>query len=651
MSSGHYSSQAQGSSSFSDDDDDLVFQDGYQDQDQDDDDMDVDMSYLHNSSSHSNSNPPHLSNNVTNLSYYATVGAGNHGNTYFNSNSTAHSAMAHNTSNSNRNNSNNNSNTSNTNGVNTGTEPKVRKKPGRKPGPTCPALRKEQNRAAQRAFRDRKERHLHQLENMIKDLKNQHFLVISQYQRDAHHLKALIESLQSENYYLREVVFAFESALSKGNHIGILKDVKHELFRRHHESRTAAAAAAAADAKSTSSAPQSTPSLQADLPATPATPGTPATPTMTSISSSSNSAASVAPTTPGSSARSVSPSVAVKPSLSPSLSSASLASPSPALQEGSSHPITDADDRHEPKRQMVVMDHYSEEGLYSMSGDILYKAPPLFIPDMSSDGKLSAPISPFGPLSVPRPIYRPPGTNLPQHTDYTKHPTVFDELQSSLFPPGTLESLHINMATPQEVVSDESLFAEPMVAEEGSSGYMSVDKDGASGAKLATAESRLFKGKRSKDEHEDDYEHEDKDKDDDDDDDDGTEQLSKVAAAIGMKWNQVPKHRLHKELCVLVGAQPQTDPNIDPKVYELPHDPRIDFIPCPKLRAQMIVHQHRYSADEVFQLLLDEAVCWGPPLHKDSWQLPDAFFDRFGFLLGIELERIRSKTYPPVRRQ
>ncbi|CAO3564400.1 unnamed protein product [Mortierella alpina] len=662
MSSGHYSSQAQGSSSFSDDDDDLVFQDGYQEHDHDDEDMDVDMSYLHNSNSNSNSNSnqSHFSNSMNNTSYYAAASAGNRGNTYFNSNSNAHNGMAHNASNSNHNNTtnhnnnNNNGSTSNTNGVNTGTEPKVRKKPGRKPGPTCPALRKEQNRAAQRAFRDRKERHLHQLENMIKDLKNQHFLVISKYQRDAHDLKALIESLQSENYYLREVVFAFESALSKGNHIDILKDVKNELFRRHHESRTAAAAAAA-DAKSTaSSAPQSSSPSQPDLPATPATPGTPATPTMTSISSNSHSAASVAPTTPGSSARSVSPSVAVKPSLSPSLSSASIASPSPAVQEGSSRPtaahhITDAEDRHEPKKQVVHEDHYSEEGIYSMSGDILYKAPPLFIPDMSSDGKLSAPTSPFEPLSVPRPTYRPPGTNLPQHTDYAKHPTVFDELQSSLFPPGTLESLHINMATPLEVVSDESLFAEPMVAEEGASGYMSVDKDSASGAKATTTESRSFKGRRSKDEQDDDDDYEDKDG--DDGNDDGTEQLSKVAAAMGMKWEQVPKHRLHKELCVLVGAEPQTDPNIDPKVYEFPHDPRIDFIPCPKLRAQMIVHQHRYNADEVFQLLLDEAVCWGPPLHKDSWQLPDAFFDRFGFLLGIELERIRSKTYPPVRRQ
>lgn len=33
---------------------------------------------------------------------------------------------------------------------------KIRKKPGRKPNPASPALRKAQNRAAQRAFRERK---------------------------------------------------------------------------------------------------------------------------------------------------------------------------------------------------------------------------------------------------------------------------------------------------------------------------------------------------------------------------------------------------------------------------------------------------------------------------------------------------------------
>ncbi|KAF9544899.1 hypothetical protein BGW38_009705, partial [Lunasporangiospora selenospora] len=100
----------------------------------------------------------------------------------------------------------------------------------------------------------------------------------------------------------------------------------------------------------------------------------------------------------------------------------------------------------------------NQDGYFSFDGEILYRAPPLFIQDFSEEGKSKASVSHLAPLSVPRPAYLPPGTTLPKHTDYTKHPTVFDELQSSLFPPGTLESLHINMATPQEVVSDDSLF-------------------------------------------------------------------------------------------------------------------------------------------------------------------------------------------------
>ncbi|KAG0171636.1 hypothetical protein DFQ28_000659 [Apophysomyces sp. BC1034] len=50
---------------------------------------------------------------------------------------------------------------------------KMRKKPGRKPNPAPPAMRREQNRVAQRAFRKRKEKHLHDLENNIRTLREQ----------------------------------------------------------------------------------------------------------------------------------------------------------------------------------------------------------------------------------------------------------------------------------------------------------------------------------------------------------------------------------------------------------------------------------------------------------------------------------------------
>ncbi|KAG1146061.1 hypothetical protein G6F37_005048 [Rhizopus arrhizus] len=83
---------------------------------------------------------------------------------------------------------------------------KIRKKPGRKPNPASPALRKAQNRAAQRAFRERKERHMRELEIAIKQIKEQ---------RDKLHveneqLKVNSDILQSENWYLKGIVLTLQ---------------------------------------------------------------------------------------------------------------------------------------------------------------------------------------------------------------------------------------------------------------------------------------------------------------------------------------------------------------------------------------------------------------------------------------------------------
>ncbi|KAF9121730.1 DNA-binding transcription factor yap1 [Linnemannia schmuckeri] len=643
-----------------DDEEDLHFQD-----DDYNDNGDVDMAYsVHDtpsSSSYNNNNP------------FGGVSSASASNGLYNNN--------HNNNNNNNTINNNNNNVDNTtnnnnNSTQTGkgvnhkanfTEPKEKKKPGRKPVATCPALRKEQNRAAQRAFRDRKERHLHQLENMIKDLKNQHYLVTSRLQSEAHDLKTVIESLQSENFYLREVVFAFESALSKGNHIDILKTVKQELFRRHHQNRRAS----------------STPSSSA----TPSSPGTDhMTPPPNVRSSFSPSTSSTLPTSPGTpavSATAAASSLDTRPRtsspLSPSMANRQTTPPKPTFSSSSPHhtpsPLgqshhnlyqgdMDVSDEVGPVREHPINDDISEEGVLSMSGNILYKAPPLFIPDMlEKGGQLGMPVSPFGSISVPRPAYCPPGTTLPEKTEYTKHANVFEELQSSLFPPGTLESLHISMATPQEVVSEETPFVETIQMEadratsrsmhmqmdrdrdnnrdskyqynniqyDNSNGYSSSNKNRASSSSSSDLPMQIKVEPESDDETFGGLD---------------AEQLRSMAASLGLKMETTKRHRLHRELQILIAAEPQTDPNIDPKVYELPHDRRIDYVPCPKLRAQMIVHQQRYNADELFQLLIDEAVCHGPPLHKDSWQLPEAFFDRFGFLLGLEFDRIRRKMWP-----
>ncbi|KAI8883851.1 hypothetical protein K501DRAFT_183625 [Backusella circina FSU 941] len=83
---------------------------------------------------------------------------------------------------------------------------RIRKKPGRKPNPASPALRKAQNRAAQRAFRERKEKHLHDLEGTIRTLREQRNAA----QRELKELKKTVESSKVKTWYLKGVVLTLQ---------------------------------------------------------------------------------------------------------------------------------------------------------------------------------------------------------------------------------------------------------------------------------------------------------------------------------------------------------------------------------------------------------------------------------------------------------
>ncbi|KAG2213124.1 hypothetical protein INT47_011273 [Mucor saturninus] len=83
---------------------------------------------------------------------------------------------------------------------------KIRKKPGRKPNPASPALRKAQNRAAQRAFRERKERHLKDLEGTIRQLREQRNSAI----KELNQTKSKMDSFRAENWYLKGVVLTLQ---------------------------------------------------------------------------------------------------------------------------------------------------------------------------------------------------------------------------------------------------------------------------------------------------------------------------------------------------------------------------------------------------------------------------------------------------------
>ncbi|CAG8472061.1 1227_t:CDS:10 [Diversispora eburnea] len=91
------------------------------------------------------------------------------------------------------------------------TEP-LKKKPGRKPLNNTPSSkRKAQNRAAQRAFRERKERYVKELETKITELES----LSAKSAQENQQLKTLVEQLQTENFILKQTSFSFEFPLTK----------------------------------------------------------------------------------------------------------------------------------------------------------------------------------------------------------------------------------------------------------------------------------------------------------------------------------------------------------------------------------------------------------------------------------------------------
>ncbi|KAG0075642.1 hypothetical protein BGZ93_006795 [Podila epicladia] len=503
---------------------------------------------------------------------------------------------------------------------------KTRKKPGRKPNPASPAVRKEQNRAAQRAFRDRKERHLQQLENMIKELKETHHNATLRFQRESQQLKGIIESLQSENYYLREVVFSFESALGKTGNSAILQDVKAELYRRHYENHAARKVSFAAPQDNSPQPSPSTTSMSADSPAT----------AHMSVPNSVQDAMSQA---------------AQVQMLNQALAAAAAAAASNASLNLQNHASTSTSTSTSTQgwSQMGLEDP-QDDNIFSMNSEILYKAP--ILPSTSSEsGKApsstasssSTSSSAFDPLAAARAAtFNPNGPWLPKTTEYTNKPTVFDELQSSLFPTGTLQSVaNSSMATPQEIVNDMSLFDQLQESRPSTDSSFSPNQNmftfsAASMDSAFPSQTPTFL----------------------DVDDVDSNEFSMITPNLGfddgLKQEIIPSHRLQTEIRILASATPAADPNIDPKIYELPHDSRIDLIPCPKLRAQMILHQHEYDIEDLCQLLIGGAICHGHPLDPHNWELPRAFFDRYGYLMGAELMRYKYKVWPkksPTQRQ
>ncbi|CAG8778375.1 24064_t:CDS:2, partial [Racocetra persica] len=76
----------------------------------------------------------------------------------------------------------------------------------------------------------------------------------------------------------------------------------------------------------------------------------------------------------------------------------------------------------------------------------------------------------------------------------------------------------------------------------------------------------------------------------------------------------------------------------------LPHDRRIDLIPCLHLRSRMIQYQNNYDLYDLIELLITKAKCHGDPLDPDSWELPEEFFTNYEYLVFSHC-RLKSSLY------
>ncbi|KAF8929272.1 hypothetical protein BGZ58_009077 [Dissophora ornata] len=437
------------------------------------------------------------------------------------------------------------------------------------------------------------------MESSIMELKNINSQITQRSRQDAERFKAALESLQGENYYLRQVIFSFEATLSKGGNMAIIQQVKAELYHRHYEKHTA---------KKRSGTSWPTRATQPPVPTTPSVflpDGIPLF-QLDSEGTSQQSREQI-----------LDQAIAAATTTISSKFTTATSDSSPYSSDVPISPLTFADPE--------------DNNMFPVNNNVLYKAPQLFPTTELGGGKLTRSITPLESPPMPRPFFTETGAHLAK-AEYTKHGTVFDQLQSSLFPPGTLESIiRSELATPREVVNDISLLDQlhgccPLRDPVISPGQAAITFSSSNiEFSLSSVPTTILDGEVSND-------------------------FEIATTTLGLdddlKQDVFPSKRLRLEIQVLASAPPAVDLNIDPKIYALPHDPRIDLIPCPRLRAQLILHRKKYNIDELSKVLINGAICHGHPLDPHSWELPEVFFDRYGFLLGEEMLRHRNKIWP-----
>lgn len=405
-----------------------------------------------------------------------------------------------------------------------------RKKPGRKPNPASPALRKAQNRAAQRAFRERKERHLRDLENTIQSLRAYQTEAANKFHREREHLQSLIARMEMENNYLKQVVFNFECAINNNE---ASTKIKNSVMRNF------------TSLNSLGSNPPTQQSPQQQLQISSINLNLPS-PTSSSITPSPETGnlsppISSPPSTPGSDP------------LSYIIDKNLLISPRDAKFDASSSPPNNV----------------------SSISNLIYQS------DSNEDQAL---VKAFSPSSLLFSQYNNNNNNSNNNNNnitFLPDPNNLINLNSNLtfdttffFNSGDLQSINDNknnFGILQVPVARQSIV--------GTIGPHALTKE--------------------------------------------EQQLIRLAKAMGCPDPSVPlKSKVKRKLT------PQQE-----YFLNLPHDRRIDFIPCMHLRSRMIQYQAFYDLYELVELLLAKAKCHGDPADPDSWEGPPEFFERYPFLV------------------
>jgi hypothetical protein len=496
--------------------------------------------------------------------------------------------------------------------------PPQRKKPGRKPNPASPALRKAQNRAAQRAFRERKERHLRELENTIKTLRENQYESLVKCQREYSHYRSLIEQLEAENSFLKEIAFTFECALNNinGNNEATTKmknAVSQSIPRSSVPSSLPLNGNNISMIGSFTNSPFGLSAMQmrqANLPSQLSVPTAQqiqnnylgllqsqaqatvnGRPININITSPVNNNIIMSPGNISTASVSASSSPQTPESIIPG----SISPSSTFFAEEFAREITLADMKpFVSQNSNLQISHEPSSSLFTDGNTNVYNSsnPSIFKTDI--------------------------GTLSSSQTMTKSHSTSSSTISSVSSNHNDNSSISVNnnnnnnlsyMAEAATMIDNDAdyfsayIFNDESLDDESKQLFSNLD--------FNTPEQNIMKKKLSKDQ----------------------EQLLRLSKKVGQS--------------ILAPVNPKTRyPLTNHQLYylTLEHDPRIDMIPCLHLRSRMIQYRDQYDLYELVELLINKAKCHGDPLDPDSWELPEEFFERYGVLVFQQC-RVKSDLY------